>query len=110
MAAYVGRAGTECRTVTYPGAAEFGDNPPLCIAVNLLLSIKLHAEVFDAPYAFLISSKEIIEETRRFLSKRYLLLSYGAYRKVYIAKFDVATQTIDEKRWYPEYPFKHGEL
>lgn len=70
-----------------------------------IFQTKLYAEVFDAPYAFLISSKEMMEEMRRFLSKRYLLLSYGAYRRVYIAKFDVTTQTIDE-RWYPECPFK----
>ena len=71
-----------------------------------IFQTKLYAEVFNALYAFLISSKEMMEEMRRFLSKRYLFLSYGAYRKVYIAKFDVTTQKIDKNSWYPEYPFK----
>ena len=67
---------------------------------------KSYAEIFDATFAYLISSKAMIEEVQRFLSKRYMLLSYGAYRKVYIGKFDVVGGIIDEAAWFPDNPFK----
>ena len=71
-----------------------------------IIQTKVYAEVFDAPFAYLISSKAMIEEMRRFLSKRYSLRSYGAYRKVYIGKFDISSGSVNEDDWYPEYPFK----
>lgn len=74
--------------------------------VKNITQIKSYAEMFDATFAYLISSKAMIEEIQRFLSKRYLLLSYGAYRKVYIGKFDVVNGVIDEAAWYPDNPFK----
>lgn len=71
-----------------------------------IFQTKLYAEVFDARFAYLISSKEIKEEVRRFLSKRYLLLSFGSHRKVYIGKFDIEKEIVNETDWYPENPFK----
>jgi hypothetical protein len=48
----------------------------------------------------------MMEEYHRFLSKRSLLLSYGAYRKVYIGKFNVISGLVEDGDWYPENPFK----
>jgi hypothetical protein len=73
-----------------------------------IIQTKIYAEIFDAPFAYLISSKATREEMRHFLSKRYLLLSYEAHRRVYIGKFNVNKLHIDEVDWYPENPFKSG--
>lgn len=83
--------------------AEVKKEPP---TIGDITQSKMYAEVFDAPFAFLISSEAMIEEMRRFLSKRYLLLSYGAYRKVYICKFNIDKACMED--WYPENPFKSG--
>lgn len=79
-------------------------NEPLTI--QDIIQAKVYAEAFNAPFAFLISSESMIEEIHRFLSKRYLILSFGAYRKVYIGKFNVTKVCVDEEDWYPEDPFK----
>ena len=71
-----------------------------------ILQIKLYAEVFDASFAYLISSDEMIEDTRRFLSERRHILSYYAReypRKIYIGWFrHIGFGCV----WYPENPFK----
>jgi hypothetical protein len=84
---------------------EIKSEPP---KVQDIFQTKLYAEVFEAPFAYLISSKGMVEEMRRFLSKRYSLLSYGAYRKVYIGKFNLIELQIREEDWYPENPFKRS--
>lgn len=81
---------------------EVKDKEP---TVKDITQIKSYAEIFDATFAYLISSKVMIEEVQRFLSKRSLLLSYyGAYRKVYIGKYSII-EGIDETAWYPKNPF-----
>jgi hypothetical protein len=79
------------------------NKPP---TIKDIVQTKVYAEASSAPYAFLISFKAIIEEIRRFLSKRYLLLSYGAYRKVYIGRFNISSGLVEDTDWYPENPFK----
>jgi hypothetical protein len=82
---------------------EVKNKPP---TIQDIIQTKVYAEAFDAPFAFLISSEAMIEEMRRFLSKRYLLLSYGAYRKVYIGKFNISSGLVEDTDWYPENPFR----
>jgi hypothetical protein len=50
--------------------------------------------------------KRRIEEICCLLSKRYLLLSYGAYRRVYIGRFSIDSGLVEDTDWYPENPFK----
>jgi len=79
------------------------------LTVRHLCQTKIYAEVFDAVRAFLISPSKMTEEVRRFLSKRSLMLSYGAYHKVYIARLNADPATPRDNRlidWYPENPFK----
>jgi len=84
--------------------AEIKDDKP---TIKAIYQTKLYTEVFEATYAFLICSKAMIEEMRRFLSTRSYLLSYGgAYRHIYIGNFDVDRDAIVEETWYPENPFK----
>lgn len=81
---------------------EVKDKEP---TVKDITQIKSYAEIFDATFAYLISSKAMIEEVQRFLSKRPLLLYYyGTSRKVYIGKYTLIGG-IDETAWYPKNPF-----
>jgi hypothetical protein len=83
--------------------AEIKDSRP---SIKAIFQSKLYAEIFGAPFTFLICSKAMNEEMRRFLSKRSSLLSYGgAYRHVYIGTFDVDRSAFVEENWYPENPF-----
>lgn len=78
--------------------------------INDFFQAKRYAEVFDAKYAFLISSETIPEQIRRFINKRSTIYSFSYNKSVIIAQFDATAQEfkIDKELYYgslPE-PFK----
>jgi len=78
--------------------------------INDFFQAKRYAEVFDAKYAFLVSSETIPEQIRRFIKKRSTIYSFSYNKRVIIAQFDETIQEfkIDKELYYgslPE-PFK----
>lgn len=63
-----------------------------------------YAELFDAKFAFLVSTQEIPEEIKRLSKIVYPLLSLSVYEKLILVQFDKDTNNFVE--WYPENPFE----
>lgn len=76
------------------------------IKIKDILQARDYGSVFDAKFAFLISSEPLPEEIRRFYDKRYSLAVYqlAYYERVKIARFDESSQKIVD--WYPKPPFE----
>ena len=86
---------------------EVKPKPP---SIRDIFQAKEQAEIFDAKYALLVSPKAIVEEIRRFVKDRALILNYLSGRRVVIAQFNETTEEfeIDKELYYgslPE-PFK----
>lgn len=62
-----------------------------------------YAELFDAKFAFLISTEEIPEEMKRLSKVVYSLLSLPAYRRLTLIHLDEVSDSFRD--WYPENPF-----
>mgnify|MGYP001571666410 CR=1 FL=1 len=73
------------------------------IKLDHIYQARKYAELFDAKFAFLVSSCEIPEEIKRLSNVVNSLLSLPAYRKLFLAQFSVITNSFHE--WYPENPF-----
>jgi len=73
---------------------------------------KSYAEAFGAYYAFLISTQEMSEEMRRFLSHKSQFLLYlsppNAIRTLYIGKFNPEREILEE--WFPVDPFRENPI
>jgi len=68
---------------------------------------KLYAEVFNAQLAFLISSRSMREELRRFLENRFALTAYfGGNRRIFIGRFAGDKLSVEATDWYQDNPFR----
>jgi hypothetical protein len=74
------------------------------IKLDHIYQTRKYAELFDARFAFLISTKEIPEEIKRLSKIIYSLLSLPAYRRLTLIQFDIKTKSFQD--WYPENPFE----
>jgi len=74
------------------------------IKLDYVYQTRKYAELFDARFAFLISTEELPEEIKRLSKVVYSLLSLPAYRKLILVQFDERTKSLEE--WYPENPFE----
>lgn len=68
------------------------------IKLRDIYQTKMYGELFHSKYTYLISSKPLPEEIRRFLRKNPALISYFAgYQKMTIAQFDIEKSTLLEE-------------
>jgi len=80
------------------------------ITIRDIFQAKEQAEIFDAKYSLLVSTKAIPEEIRRFVKDRSSIMSFLDRKRIVIAQFDEDTKgfDIDKELYYgslPE-PFK----
>jgi len=75
------------------------------IKLDHIYQARKYAELFDAKFAFLVSTKEIPEEIKR-LSKvvHPLLHAQSIYQHRTLVHFDKETESLED--WYPENPFE----
>ncbi len=74
------------------------------IKLDDIYQTKRYAELFDAKYPLLISTKEIPEEIKRLSKVVHKLLSGGyAYEKIILVHFDPATENFVD--WFEKSPF-----
>lgn len=75
------------------------------IKLDHIYQTRKYAELFNAKFAFLVSTKEIPEEIKR-LSKviHPLLYSQSIYQDRTLVRFDKETELLED--WYPENPFQ----
>lgn len=75
------------------------------LLISHLIQTKMYAEVFGASYAFLITTRPIPEQIKRFDKMKPELLSYGKGRKLILGRFDENTTSrmpdFDASSWYP---------
>ncbi|MEE9324436.1 MAG: hypothetical protein V3U90_02610 [Dehalococcoidia bacterium] len=76
------------------------------IKLNDIYQTKKYAELFDARYALLVSTKEIPVEIKRLSKVVYSMLSLPAYKTLTIANFDSHRGFVE---WFPENPFLKGQ-
>ena len=75
------------------------------IKLDHIYKIRMYDDLFDAKFAFLVSTKEIPEEIKGLSRVIYPLLSTSSiYRSRTLVYFDGETQSF--KDWYPENPFE----
>jgi len=74
------------------------------IKLDHIYQTRKYAELFDAKFAFLISTEELPEEIKRLSKVVSSLLSLPAYRSLTLVQFDEGTKSL--KDWYPENPFE----
>jgi len=74
------------------------------IKLDDIYQTRKYAELFDARYALLISTKEIPEEIKRLSRVAYSLLSIPAYKKVAIVQYDEEAGRFVQ--WFEENPFE----
>ena len=74
------------------------------IKLDDIYQTRKYAELFDARYALLISTKEIPEEIKRLSKTAYSLLSIPAYKKVTIVQYDEESERFIQ--WFEENPFE----
>jgi len=77
------------------------------VGITDVIQTKVYAEVFDARYAFLISSEPIPEEIKRFVKMKPGLLHYaGGYGEIKLVQFDEDAEVFVEGSWFRESPFE----
>ena len=75
------------------------------IKLDHIYQARKYAELFEAKFAFLVSTTEIPEEIKRLSKVVYPLLSAPSiYQSRTLVYFDGETQSF--KDWYPENPFE----
>jgi hypothetical protein len=75
------------------------------IKLDHIYQARKYAELFEAKFAFLVSTEEIPEEIKRLSKVVYPLLSTPSiYQSRTLVYFDRETQSF--KDWYPENPFE----
>lgn len=74
------------------------------LKLDHIYQARKYAELFDAKFAFLISTQEIPEEIKKLSKIVYSLLLLPAYKKLVLAQFDKDTNKIVD--WYEENPFE----
>ena len=72
------------------------------IKIDDIYQTRKYAELFDARYALLVSTKEIPEEIKRLDKVVFTLLALPAYKRLTLVRFDGET---NDGEWYPENPF-----
>jgi hypothetical protein len=72
--------------------------------LDYIYQARRYAELFDARFAFLVSTQEIPEEIKQLSRVTYAMLSLPAYKKLILCHFDEKTKQIAD--WYEENPFK----
>lgn len=78
------------------------------IKLDHIFQTRKYAELFDAKFAFLVSTQEIPEEIKKLSKVVYPLLSLPAYKKLILVHFNKETnQFVD---WFEENPFKNEYL
>ena len=79
------------------------------IKLDHVYQLRKYAELFEAKFAFLVSTEEIPEAMKRLAKVVYPLLSSpSAYQCRTLAYFDKQTKSV--KDWYPENPFEKDYL
>jgi len=74
------------------------------IKLDHIYQVRKYAELFDARFAFLVSTYEIPEEIKKLSKIVHSLLSLPAYKQLIFVQFDRNTnQFID---WFEENPFE----
>lgn len=74
------------------------------IKLDDIYQTRKYAELFDARYALLISTKEIPEEIKRLSKQVFSLLSLPAYKKMAIVQYNEEVGEFVE--WFEENPFE----
>lgn len=75
------------------------------IGIDDIYQVRKYAELFNAKYSFLISTKEIPIEIKRLSKVVYMLLSGGyGYERATLVYFD--TQKSDFIEWFEKNPFQ----
>jgi len=74
------------------------------IKLDHIYQVRKYAELFEARYALLVSTKEIPEEIKRLSKVVHSLLLLPAYETLTLVKFNEETREFDE--WFPKNPFK----
>lgn len=70
-----------------------------------IYQVRKYADLFEAKFAFLISTEEIPEEIKRLSKVVYPILSTPSiYQSRTLVYFDEGTQSFED--WYPENPFE----
>lgn len=78
------------------------------IGITDIIQTKAYAEVFAAQHTFLVSSKPIPEEIKRFVKMKPGLLYVVGYGEIRLVQFDAESETFVERSWYRESPFEEG--
>jgi hypothetical protein len=74
------------------------------LKLDHIYQVRKYAELFDARFAFLVSTEEIPIEIKNLSKITYSLLSLPAYKKLILVQFDkTQNQLID---WFEENPFE----
>ena len=75
------------------------------LKLDHIYQVRKYAELFDAKFAFLVSTQEIPEEIKKLSKVVYSLLSLPAHKKLILVQFDKdINEFID---WFDEIPFKN---
>lgn len=74
------------------------------LKLDHIYQVRKYAELFDARFAFLVSTREIPEEIKRLSKVVHSLLSLPTYGRLTLIQFDVITKSLQD--WYPENPFE----
>jgi len=75
------------------------------IKLEHIYQARKYAELFDAKFAFLISTEEIPEEIKRLARVVNYLLSLPAYRRLTLIQFSEKINALTD--WCPENPFEN---
>lgn len=77
------------------------------IKIDDIYQTRKYAELFNAKYALLISTKEVPEEIKRLSKVVYSLLSSGySYERIILIEFDAKKGNFVE--WFEKNPFEKG--
>lgn len=74
------------------------------IKIDHIYQVRKYVELFDARFAFLISTQEIPEEIKKLSKIVFSLLSLPAYKKLVLVQFDKDQNKFVD--WFEENPFK----
>ena len=74
------------------------------IKLDHIYQVRKYAELFDAKFVFLVSTKEIPEEIKKLSKVVYSLLSLPAYKKLVLVQFDKSSNRFID--WFEEEPFE----
>lgn len=74
------------------------------IKLDDIYQARKYAELFDAKYGLLVSTKEIPDEVKRLSRVVYSLLSLPAYKTLTIVHYDEESKELIQ--WFPKNPFE----